>query len=588
MQRREFDVLVIGGGLGGVAASLRVLEAGYTVCLTEQTDWLGGQATAQGVSALDEPRLIEQAGGTRHYYRFREGIRDYYFTRGLVNASAVRERFNPGRGWVSRLCFEPKAALASIDALLRPYYECGLLEVLYHVRPCAVTRKGDRITGVTVRGAAGKETELYGRFVIDATELGELLPLACIPYAAGADSADETGEPHAVPGAGEPGWTQAFTFPIALEFCPGENHTIPKPPMYEYFRDMQPYSLTLWYGRDGARRFPMFDQRPGDMAFWSYRRMIDAAQFGGAYPNDIAQINWPSNDYHLRSLIDVSPEAERQILREARWLSLGFLYWLQTEAPRDDGQGRGYPELKPRPDVYGTRDGLSKYPYIREARRLRAKYMVREQDISAAYHAGARARRFPDAVGIGHYGIDLHMCTGGQGYSLTLPTKPFQIPLGSLIAPGVRNFAPACKNIGVTHVANGAYRVHQTEWAIGEAAGALAVTSLETARGTDTIHEDERLRRRLQRRLVEGGAPIAWYSDVWVDDPAFAAVQYLTGIGVIEPQPDRLDFGGDEPLPEAERTAWLAAARVHAGREVALPEGVSRKEAAQLLYRQVG
>lgn len=179
------------------------------------------------------------------------------------------------------------------------------------------------------------------------------------------------------------------------------------------------------------------------------------------------------------------------------------------------------------------------------------------------------------------------MCTGGQGCSLTLPTKPFQIPLGCLIAPGVGNFAPACKNIGVTHVANGAYRVHPTEWAAGEAAGALAAAALEEGRSTDTIHEDERLRRRLQRRLAEGGVPLVWYADLATSDAAFPAVQYLSVAGVIEPPPDRLTFGGDEALPEGERQAWLERARRLAGRDVALPEGVSRKEAARLLYLQV-
>ena len=59
------EILVVGGGTGGVAAALAALEAGRSVCLLEETDWLGGQLTAQGVSALDEHEHIEAFGGHR-------------------------------------------------------------------------------------------------------------------------------------------------------------------------------------------------------------------------------------------------------------------------------------------------------------------------------------------------------------------------------------------------------------------------------------------------------------------------------------------------------------------------------------------
>jgi len=36
------------------------------------------------------------------------------------------------------------------------------------------------------------------------------------------------------------------------------------------------------------------------------------------------------------------------------------------------------------------------------------------------------------------------------------------------------NLLPACKNLGVTHITNGCYRLHPVEWNIGEAVGALA------------------------------------------------------------------------------------------------------------------
>src|SRR5262249_42209136 len=73
------DVLVVGGGTGGIAAALaaaRALPAPGRVVLLEETDWIGGQLTAQGVSALDEHDHIESFGGTRSYYALREAIRD--------------------------------------------------------------------------------------------------------------------------------------------------------------------------------------------------------------------------------------------------------------------------------------------------------------------------------------------------------------------------------------------------------------------------------------------------------------------------------------------------------------------------------
>src|SRR5436190_23514323 len=63
----ECEVLIVGGGMGGVAAALAAARAGRAVLLAEETDWLGGQMTAQGVSALDEHRFIETFGGTMSY-----------------------------------------------------------------------------------------------------------------------------------------------------------------------------------------------------------------------------------------------------------------------------------------------------------------------------------------------------------------------------------------------------------------------------------------------------------------------------------------------------------------------------------------
>ena len=83
----------------------------------------------------------------------------------------------------------------------------------------------------------------------------------------------------------------------------------------------------------------------------------------------------------------------------------------------------------------------------------------------------------PKSVGIGAYRIDLHPSANGRP-TIDTSTLPFQIPLGSLVPVRMKNLLPACKNLGVTHIANGCYRLHPVEWNIGESAGVLAAFCL--------------------------------------------------------------------------------------------------------------
>ncbi|MDP6259769.1 MAG: FAD-dependent oxidoreductase, partial [Rhodospirillales bacterium] len=99
--------------------------------LIEETDWLGGQITSQGVSALDEHDYIEDFGGTRSYYQLRESIRNYY--RELASDPELKEPLNPGTCWVSRLSFEPRIALQTINSMLDPYIKQGLLKIFLRI-----------------------------------------------------------------------------------------------------------------------------------------------------------------------------------------------------------------------------------------------------------------------------------------------------------------------------------------------------------------------------------------------------------------------------------------------------------------------
>ena len=74
MIERRTELLVVGGGVGGVAVALAAAYLGKHVILTEETDWIGGQLTAQAVPP-DEHPWVETTGCTNSYRRMRNKIR---------------------------------------------------------------------------------------------------------------------------------------------------------------------------------------------------------------------------------------------------------------------------------------------------------------------------------------------------------------------------------------------------------------------------------------------------------------------------------------------------------------------------------
>jgi len=523
------EILVVGGGLGGVAAALAALRAGRAVVLTEEYDWLGGQLTSQAVPP-DEHSWVEQFGVTATYRALRAGIRDYYRRHYPLTDRARRwEHLNPGAGHVSRLCHEPRVALAVIESMLAPYRGSGRLRVLQPYRPVAAEVDGDRVTVVVLahRDDARDRLTVTAPYVLDATETGELLPLAGVEYVTGFESQHDTGEPSA-PDVAQPTNMQAISVCFAVDHVDGD-HTIDRPASYGFWRDYRP---PFWGGpllsfgspdprtlRVSRRTFTpnpdddplavVADQRlgPGDGNLWTFRRIAARRTFAdGAYASDICLVNWPMTDYFEAPVIDV-PDAARRV-DAARELSRSVLYWLQTEAPRPDG-GAGFPGLRLRGDVTGGADGLAQAPYIREARRIRAEYTVVEQDLSLAVRGDKGAVRYPDSVGVGMYRIDLHPSTGGDNY-IDVGSCPFEIPLGALIPRRVANLLPAGKSIGTTHITNGSYRLHPVEWNVGEVAGRLADRCLARGVPPRAVRDDPGLLADFQNRLARDGVELRW------------------------------------------------------------------------------
>lgn len=528
----EADLVIIGGGLGGCAAAIAALRQGRRVILTEPTDWIGGQLTSQGVPP-DEHRWIETKGANRSYRTLRKRIRDYYRREYPLTQSAHDDPLlNPGGGSVSRLCAEPRVSLTVLEDWLEPYRQSGQLTLLLEHTPIAAEVDRDRVQSVTVQdSASGDRRVLHGKYFIDATELGDLLPLTGTEFVTGSESRDQTGELHAREQA-DPDNHQAFTVCFAVDYLPGQNHVIDRPTEYAFWRDFVPRLTPPWPGRllDFTYTHPStlkpkrlgFDPRGGPSAtgalnLWTYRRIIDDALFKpGRFASDISLINWPQNDYFVGDLINVGQDEAQSHLDRGKQLSLSLLYWLQTEAPRPDG-GSGFPGLRLRADLMGTDDGLAKAPYIRESRRIRAQFTILEEHVGRENRAlvsgqpidQVTAAVFPDSVGVGSYHIDLHPSTGGDNY-IDFPSLPFQIPLGALLPVRMQNLLPANKNIGTTHVTNGCYRLHPVEWGIGEAVGCLVDYSLRTGHAPHAVREHEATLRDFQKFIRSQGVETEW------------------------------------------------------------------------------
>ncbi len=594
------DITIAGGGLSGTATAYEGLLAGKQVCMTEITDWVGGQISAQGVSALDErPTQRAKKYYSRGYLEFRQHIQDYY------------GKLNVGHCWVSEACFLPKDAHKILYGMLQTAERKGKGKLYWYpntvVKELIIGNRGNgkqinaviaiqhqpqpgtppintnplswtiadaydyqdsakfqkqKITFIptykTAQQQAAKPADWY---VVDATETGELVGLADVPYRLGLDprSADE---PSSASTTGDTYCTQGFTYPFAMETTTTPQSQTP-PTFYSQYAPYYSYEL----------------KRLADFGLvYSYRRIWSSGagkltKFGGiSYtapaPGDISMQNWTwGNDYRPGSaqdnlILDRSQLQTGGQLQPGGWMgglrtdtlrkgeehAQGFYYWLVAgttdSRANPDSTSPNHWVKTPNPNQryltgldspMGTMHGLSKYPYIREGRRIigrpsygyRNGFVISELDMSrnnfldpqkkpdltpAAYRrltaelSGVnalnvltgdkptprnRSTMYADTVGIGHYAIDFHPCMQnsppespnnreregarkgeGQAY-------PFQIPLRAMIPQKIDNMLVAGKSIATSHVAAAAYRVHSFEWSAGAAAGTTAAFALD-------------------------------------------------------------------------------------------------------------
>jgi hypothetical protein len=530
----ECEVVVVGGSLGGVAAASHAMGAGAKTCLIEVSPWLGGQISAQGVSALDESlRFRLNNSFSPSWLRFRQVIKQQPAQLPDWSPTGTSRAVNDINScWVGGLCFMPTVGAAAAEQLLMSAQNSSpdsRWATMAAFKGAEFDASGRHITAVygvkrTPRdpnykplGRLSSElaewyswsaTETFAKtplrlqapegrsmVVIDATDTGELVAWAQVPYRLGSESRQTTGEPNAA-AFDNPDCTQAFTYTFGLAI-----HDDGGDSLAALSRIEPTYGLHEHQSVFDLEGFPFFNGK----SVFHYRRIVSQNRnnpyTGTPARGDISMINWTrGNDWNWMDppliLKDHELAASGQYQNWMGGLSqsalkfgeehaLVFARWLlETQASADYPLTYLYGADSP----MGTQSGLSMVPYIREGRRIVGRpaygqeaFMVRENDLRYDF---PEQRDFgPTSVGTSHYAIDIHGCRyrnwGPSGDSVSAPAqeprvRPLQIPLESLIPRGVDNLLIGGKAMAATHIANASTRVHYGEWQVGAAAGVTA------------------------------------------------------------------------------------------------------------------
>jgi hypothetical protein len=235
-----------------------------------------------------------------------------------------------------------------------------------------------------------------GTIFVDATDLGDLLPLCGVNWFISAELKSDTEELHAEDQANAE-HIQPITVSIAVEHRPdGEPHPIPQPPNYtqKLIDDQAFHVYDERNGYSGGVFTSAHSAEPGWETISNYRQYVDHRNFvDPKFTCDRTVINVGCNDYQAAVIPTGNPHTDAATVEGARAVSIAYLYWLQTEAPHDDGNGKGYPNLMVREDIFGRADGTAPQAYIRESRRI-SKPIVRVLE----QHIAPRANRLPSGL----------------------------------------------------------------------------------------------------------------------------------------------------------------------------------------------
>ena len=465
-----WDVIVWGGGTGGVAAAVQASRSGAQTLLLTPGPWLGGMLSAAGVSAPDGHELsCWQTGLWGQFIR--------------TLAATVPEGLD--QNWVSCFGFRPQQAehllqsWVQAEPLLQWWSGCCLL---------GIDRRGDRIQALDLE-CNGERHRLESRIWVDGSDLGDLIALADAPFRWGWESQETWNEPSA-PSA------DALATDAFFRQQPVQSPTW-----------VVMGQLTAAAPESSALSAPA---APFDKALEAVG--LERTLTYGRLPGGLVMLNWPlgGNDWHHGLGRSIAPLAsERDALdREMQQHSLQFLDQLSRCSGGWLSRGDAFPS---------ARAHLALMPYWREGRRMMGQSVVTERDLLPVTTQARRSHLTSTSIAVGTYANDHHYpgedwplapksCRWGGRWTGT----PFCIPFEALLSVEVSNLLAAEKCFSVSHMANGATRLQPLILNIGQAAGLAAALSVRMKLQPSELPVDS-----LQQQLIDDPQAPAAVMPVW-------------------------------------------------------------------------
>ncbi|MBX9784407.1 MAG: FAD-dependent oxidoreductase [Chitinophagaceae bacterium] len=495
------DVLVIGGGVGVSAAGIQAARMGVNTIIAEPAAWLGGMFSAAGVAAFDGNHNMPSG----IWGELREQLYKVYGGPSKV-----------ATGWVSNTLFEPHVG----DSIMKTFAAAlPSLKVLYYYQFKKAIVNNKKVTGaVFVDAKTKKQITILAQQVIDATELGDVMASAGIPFDMGMEASSITGENVNVPESND--IIQDITYAAILkDYGKGADRTLPKPANYD------PMEF------DGCCN--EFCSKPEKLTSnVTAQKMLDY----GKLPNGKYMINWPGKGNDIYSnMIPMNEHQRTAAIQKAKAKTIRFIYFLQTQF--------GFKQLGLADDEFPTTDHLPLIPYHREGRRLKGIVRFKIQHIADPFNQTEALYR--TGIAVGDYPIDHHHRENAKApqHLGFYPVPSFNVPLGALIPQTHDGIIIAEKSISVSNAVNGTTRLQPCVMMTGQAAGVLAALAVQQKTNARNI-----LIREVQQQLLNNKAYIMPYFDVKTTHPHFNSIQRIGATGILK--------GKGEPFQWANRT-WF-------------------------------